>query len=155
VTQDAQADFTMERRSRRQLPDVVPVGGAAQELPVDPARHILTVVQEIEAGTFGNQYRRSSLEVVVKSIAELRQIFKGADHAFLWKPKLRIPDIYETLDNQRAFGRFLDTSVCCQGEEGAEFVRSDLPALLRRCGIEAKIDRPAVGGIARVVVGSV
>lgn len=50
-------------------------------------RGLMTVVQEIEAGTFGNQYRGSSLEVAVKSIAEQRQIFKGADHAFLWKPK--------------------------------------------------------------------
>lgn len=41
-------------------------------------------------------YRDSSLETVVGSIAEQRQIFKGADHAFLWKPKLRIPDIYES-----------------------------------------------------------
>ena len=79
-------------------------------------RGLMTVVGEIAAGTFGNVYRGSSLEVVVKSIAEQRQIFKGADHAFLWKPKLRIPDIYESTENQRAFGRFLDTCVCCQGE---------------------------------------
>ena len=79
-------------------------------------RGLMTVVSEISAGTFGNVYRGSSLEVVVKSIAEQRQIFKGADHAFLWKPKLRIPDIYESPDNQRAFGRFLDTCVCCQAE---------------------------------------
>ena len=79
-------------------------------------RGLMTVVEEIAAGTFGNTYRGSSLEVVVKSIAEQRQIFKGADHAFLWKPKLRIPDIYENPENQRAFGRFLDTCVCCQGE---------------------------------------
>ena len=79
-------------------------------------RGLMTVVDEIAAGTFGNVYRGSSLEVVVKSIAEQRQIFKGADHAFLWKPKLRIPDIYESEENQRAFGRFLDTCVCCQGE---------------------------------------
>ena len=76
----------------------------------------MTVVEEIAAGTFGNVYRGSSLEVVVKSIAEQRRIFKGADHAFLWKPKLRIPDIYESDDNQRAFGQFLDTCVCCQAE---------------------------------------
>jgi type II restriction enzyme len=79
-------------------------------------RGLMTVVSEIEACNFGNVYRGSSLEVVVKSIAEQRQIFKGADHAFLWKPKLRIPDIYESPENQRAFGRFLDTCVCCQGE---------------------------------------
>lgn len=79
-------------------------------------RGLMTVVEEIAGGTFGNVYRGSSLEVVVKSIAEQRQIFKGADHAFLWKPKLRIPDIYESQGNQLAFGRFLDTCVCCQGE---------------------------------------
>ena len=76
-------------------------------------RGITTVVEEIEAGTFGNVYKGSSLETIVHSVAEQRQIFKGADHAFLWKPKLRIPDIYESADNQKAFGRFLDTCSCC------------------------------------------
>ena len=80
-------------------------------------RGLQAVVQEIEAGTFGNQYRGSSLETVVASIAEQRQIFKGADHAFLWKPKLRIPDIYESPDNQRAFARFLGTCACCDRDE--------------------------------------
>ena len=80
-------------------------------------RGLQLVVAEIEAGRFGNTYRGSSLEVVVGSIAEQRQIFKGADHAFLWKPKLRIPDIYEDSDNQRAFGRFLHTCACCDGEQ--------------------------------------
>jgi type II restriction enzyme len=79
-------------------------------------RGIQQVVSEIEAGSFGTVYRGSSLETVVHSIAEQRQIFKGADHAFLWKPKLRIPDIYEDSDNQRAFGRLLHTCVCCTGE---------------------------------------
>ena len=76
-------------------------------------RGIAQVVAEIEAGKFGNQYRGSSLETIVHSIAEQRQIFKGADHAFLWKPKLRIPDIYESPDNQRAFGRLLHACSCC------------------------------------------
>jgi type II restriction enzyme len=80
-------------------------------------RGIQAVVAEIAAGTFGNQYRGSSLETVVESIAEQRQIFRGADHAFLWKPKLRIPDIYESPDNQRAFGRFLDSCACCDDED--------------------------------------
>ncbi|HEY0777358.1 MAG TPA: type II restriction endonuclease [Gemmatirosa sp.] len=80
-------------------------------------RGLQAVVREIEAGTFGNAYRGSSLETVVHSIAEQRQLFKGADHAWLWKPKLRIPDIYESPDNQRAFGRFLDACVCCTTEE--------------------------------------
>src|SRR5581483_1492545 len=79
-------------------------------------RGLAKVVDEIETGTFGNLYRGSSLETVVGSIAEQRQIFKGADHAFLWKPKLRIPDIYESPDNQRTFGRFLHTCACCESE---------------------------------------
>lgn len=81
-------------------------------------RGIAQVVREIEAGSFGNTYRGSSLETVVASIAEQRQIFRGADHAFLWKPKLRIPDIYESSDNQRAFGAFLATCACCSGSDG-------------------------------------
>ena len=80
-------------------------------------RGIARVVEEIEGGTFGNVYKGSSLKTVVGSIAEQRQIFKGADHAFLWKPKLRIPDIYENPDNQRAFGRFLSTSAGCSESE--------------------------------------
>lgn len=79
-------------------------------------RGIAAVVAEIEAGTFGNVYKGSSLETVVRSIAEQRQIFKGADHAFLWKPKLRIPDIYENRENQLDFARFLHTCACCTGE---------------------------------------
>ena len=81
-------------------------------------RGLQAVVQEIEAGTFGNAYRGSSLETVVSAVAEQRQIFKGADHAFLWKPKLRIPDIYENPEHQRAFGRFLADCDCCNDEAG-------------------------------------
>jgi type II restriction enzyme len=81
-------------------------------------RGIAQVIAEIDAGTFGNAYKGSSLETVVGSIAEQRQLFKGADHAFLWKPKLRIPDIYENRDNQLAFARFLNACVCCNGEDG-------------------------------------
>jgi hypothetical protein len=43
-------------------------------------RGIQQVILEIKADTFGVAYRGSSLETVVKSIAEQRQIFKGADH---------------------------------------------------------------------------
>lgn len=80
-------------------------------------RGLQQVVAEIGAGTFGVAYRGSSLETVVHSVAEQRQIFKGADHAFLWKPKLRIPDIYESPENQRAFGRLLDNCSCCDTAE--------------------------------------
>ncbi len=81
-------------------------------------RGIQRVVDEIEDNSFGNKYRDSSLETVVHSIAEQRQIFKGADHAFLWKPKLRIPDIYENRENQIGFGRFLNACLNCKGESG-------------------------------------
>ena len=54
---------------------------------------------------------------MVHSVAEQRQIFKGADHAFLWKPKLRIPDIYENAVNQRAFAHLLHTCDCCDTVE--------------------------------------
>lgn len=80
-------------------------------------RGIGQVVRDIEAGTFGNAYRGSSLETVVGSIAEQRQIFKGADHAFLWKPKLRIPDIYENRENQLAFARLLRHCDSCNCAE--------------------------------------
>lgn len=79
-------------------------------------RGLAQVVAEIDAGTFGVAYRGSSLETVVHSVAEQRQIFKGADHAFLWKPKLRIPDIYEHPENQRAFGQLLHRCACCDTE---------------------------------------
>ena len=80
-------------------------------------RGLAQVVAEIETGRFGVAYRGSSLETVVHSVAEQRQIFKGADHAFLWKPKLRIPDIYENAAHQRAFGRLLDHCACCDTAE--------------------------------------
>lgn len=80
-------------------------------------RGLQQVVREIENDSFGNVYKGSSLEVAVKSIAEQRQIFKGADHAFLWKPKLRIPDIYENRANQLVFGRFLETCACCSTDK--------------------------------------
>ena len=79
-------------------------------------RGLETVVLEIKAGSFGNQFKGSSLETVVHSIAEQRQMFRGADHAFVWKPKLRIPDIYENRENQLSFAHFLDTCACCQYE---------------------------------------
>ena len=59
------------------------------------------VVEQINACTFGTAYRESSLETVVHSIAEQRQIFRGADHAFLWKPqRISRSDIFCFLHNQ-------------------------------------------------------
>lgn len=101
-------------------------------------RGIAQVVDEIEAGRFGNVYKGSSLETIVGSIAEQRQIFKGADHAFLWKPKLRIPDIYENQNNQRAFAQLLHHCACCSTER--EIIT----------GIET-IDRLAIKGLGPAV----
>jgi len=80
-------------------------------------RGLKVVVEQIASDDFGRAYRGSSLETVLQSITEQRQIFRGADHAFLWKPKLRIPDIYESRDNQVAFGRFLDSCLCGNVED--------------------------------------
>jgi len=41
----------------------------------------------------------------------------GASHPFYWKPKLRIPDIYENEDNKAAFGHFLENCLNSTDEE--------------------------------------
>lgn len=79
-------------------------------------RGIEQVSAEIEADKFGRAFKGSSLETVVHGVAEQRPMFKGADHPFQWKPKLRIPDIYEDRGNQLAFGRMLETCRCCTTE---------------------------------------
>ncbi|WP_245842401.1 hypothetical protein [Parageobacillus galactosidasius] len=68
---------------------------------------VIEVIKDIDNNTFGNDFKGSSLEIVVTAIAEQKQVFEGAAHAFYWKPKLRIPDIYENELNKKAFGRFL------------------------------------------------
>ncbi len=68
---------------------------------------IKVVIDDIENERFGSDFKGSSLETVVTVIAEQKQIFEGAAHAFFWKPKLRIPDIYENEENKKTFGRFL------------------------------------------------
>jgi type II restriction enzyme len=72
-------------------------------------RGVMAIVASIKDGTFGNDFKGSPLEVVLGSITEQKQVFVGAAHPFYWKPKLRIPDIYENEDNKRAFGSFLET----------------------------------------------
>jgi type II restriction enzyme len=71
-------------------------------------RGVQDVVQDIKSGSFGNDFKGSSLEFVLNCITEQRQVFVGAAHAFYWKPKLRIPDIYENEANKRAFAQFLE-----------------------------------------------
>jgi len=70
-------------------------------------RGIQVLVEELESGTFVNDYHGSSLETVVEAVAEQKQVFAGAAHPFYWKPKLRIPDIYESRANQERYGAFL------------------------------------------------
>jgi type II restriction enzyme len=71
-------------------------------------RGVMEVISTIRDGTFGNDFKGSPLETVLDSITEQKQVFEGAAHPFYWKPKLRIPDIYEHGENQRAFGQFLE-----------------------------------------------
>lgn len=71
-------------------------------------RGVMAIVASIKGGTFGNDFKGSPLELVLASITEQKQVFEGAAHPFYWKPKLRIPDIYENEDNKRAFGAFLE-----------------------------------------------
>lgn len=79
-------------------------------------RGLLKVIEEIENETFGSVYKGSSLETVLHSITEQKQLFKGADHAFQWKPKLRIPDIYENKSHQNSFAQFLKSCLGCYDE---------------------------------------
>jgi type II restriction enzyme len=102
---------------------------------------ITKVIQEIEDETFGNDFKGSSLEIVVTAISEQQQIFKGAAHAFYWKPKLRIPDIYENSQNQKAFGRFLKA---CLESSNSEKIVSEIKNLDE---LEIKGLGPAVGNI--------
>ena len=71
-------------------------------------RGVIQVVEDIKSGKFGNDFKGTSLEFVLSCITEQKQIFEGAAHPFYWKPKLRIPDIYENEKNKIAFGQFLE-----------------------------------------------
>jgi type II restriction enzyme len=80
-------------------------------------RGVRDTVDSIAAGTFGNDFKGSPLEVVLTAITEQKQVFEGAAHPFFWKPKLRIPDIYENEANQRTFGAFLEACLSATREE--------------------------------------
>lgn len=71
------------------------------------------VVREIDAGAIDKAYRGSLLQTAVGSLAEQRQTFEwAADHSYLWKPELRIPDVRRSTDDQRAFARLLRAREC-------------------------------------------
>lgn len=80
-------------------------------------RGVLDVIQHIKKGSFGNDFKGSSLEFVLNCITEQKQVFKGASHPFYWKPKLRIPDIYENEENKVAFGQFLEKCIHATKED--------------------------------------
>lgn len=71
-------------------------------------RGVMAIINSIKGGSFGNDFKGSPLEFVLSCITEQKQVFVGAAHPFYWKPKLRIPDIYENESNKRAFGSFLE-----------------------------------------------
>jgi len=80
-------------------------------------RGVRDTVESIAAGTFGTDFKGSPLEVVLMAITEQKQVFQGAAHAFFWKPKLRIPDIYENDANKRTFAAFLEVCLTATREE--------------------------------------
>lgn len=104
-------------------------------------RGVQGVVEDIQAGRFPQDYRGSSLEVVMTAITEQKQVFEGAAHAFYWKPKLRIPDIYEHRENQISFGRALAEALKATGEEAL------LGAIARLSQASIKGLGPAVANI--------
>lgn len=104
-------------------------------------RGVEQVVDEIRSAKFGNDFKDSSLEFVMNCITEQKQVFEGAAHAFYWKPKLRIPDIYENSTNQRAFGQFLEN--CLSASRDDQLLRE----IVRLANLEIKGLGPAVANI--------
>ncbi|GAA0564363.1 hypothetical protein [Chitinophaga japonensis] len=80
-------------------------------------RGVMQVVEDIKYKRFPNDFKGSSLEFVLTCITEQKQVFEGAAHPFYWKPKLRIPDIYEHESNKQAFGQFLENCLNAKTEE--------------------------------------
>ena len=72
-------------------------------------RGVIDIINAIKTDTFGNDFKGSPLEFVLSCITEQKQVFEGAAHPFYWKPKLRIPDIYENEENKKLFGQFLES----------------------------------------------
>jgi type II restriction enzyme len=80
-------------------------------------RGVLQVIEDIKNKNFPNDFKGSSLEFVLSCISEQKQVFVGVAHPFYWKPKLRIPDIYENQSNKIAFGQFLENCLNAKTEE--------------------------------------
>lgn len=104
-------------------------------------RGVLKVVEDIKNKTFPNDFKGSSLEFVLSCIAEQKQVFMGVTHPFYWKPKLRIPDIYENEDNKQAFGQFLEN--CLKATKEDQIVKE----IIRLDSLKIKGLGPAVASI--------
>ena len=104
-------------------------------------RGVRDTVESITAGIFPNDFKGSPLEVVMTAITEQKQVFEGAAHAFFWKPKMRIPDIYENEDNKRKFGSFLHACLTATREEQL------LSEIQRLAAVQIKGLGPAVANI--------
>lgn len=104
-------------------------------------RGVLQVVDDIRQGNFPNDFKGSSLEFVLTCITEQKQLFVGAAHPFYWKPKLRIPDIYENQANKKHFGQFLETCLNTTKEETL------IKEIIKLDGLKIKGLGPAVASI--------
>lgn len=104
-------------------------------------RGVMQVVNDIKCKRFPNDFKGSSLEFVLTCITEQKQVFEGAAHPFYWKPKLRIPDIYENEINKQAFGQFLENCLNAKTEE--QIIRE----IIRLDSLKIKGLGPAVASI--------
>lgn len=84
-------------------------------------RGVLQVINFIKYRIFPNDFKGSSLEPVLNCMAEQKQIFVRVAHPFYWKPKLRIPDIYENQADEIAFGVFLEN--CVNAKAGEQMLK--------------------------------
>lgn len=104
-------------------------------------RGVMQVVNDIKCKRFPNDFKGSSLEFVLTCITEQKQVFEGAAHPFFWKPKLRIPDIYESEANKQAFGQFLE---CCLNAKTEEQI---IREIIKLDNLKIKGLGPAVASI--------
>lgn len=104
-------------------------------------RGVQQIVDDIENKKFGNDFKGSSLEFVLTCITEQKQVFEGAAHPFYWKPKLRIPDIYENETNKQHFGQFLEN--CLNAKAEAQIIKE----IIRLDSYKIKGLGPAVSNI--------
>lgn len=104
-------------------------------------RGVMQVIDDVKNRKFPNDFKGSSLEFVLTCITEQKQVFEGASHPFYWKPKLRIPDIYENDANKQAFGQFLEN--CLKAKSEDQIIRE----IIRLDSLKIKGLGPAVASI--------